>query len=149
MRKLVVTALAVAFVAATARPTPAAAPKAVRLDCSTHVLALVFLPSKRLVDIGDAAHRRLLVADRRHYVFRSTCHSVLGQPVLLRGTHAATTKATRLGCVFSGRVQLIVERSAAGVQVLAALPGSARALFRADLEQRPTLAYDRRWCRSL
>ena len=28
------------------------------------MLALVFLPGKRLVDIGDAAHRRLLVADR-------------------------------------------------------------------------------------
>ena len=120
-----------------------------RLDCGTRVLALVFLPGKRLVDIGDAAHRRLLVADRRHYVFRSTCRRSLGKPVLVRGAHAATTKATRLGCVFSGRVQLVVERSTAGVQVLAAVPGSARALFRADLEERPTLAYDRRWCRSL
>ena len=113
------------------------------------MLALVFLPGKRLVDIGDAAHRRLLVADRRHYVFRSACRSALGKPVLLRGSHAATTKATRLGCVFSGRIQLVVERSAAGVQVLAAAPGSTRALFRAALEQHPTLAYDKRWCRSL
>jgi hypothetical protein len=63
VRKLLVVALAVAFAAATARTTTAAAPRAVRLDCGTRVLALVFLPGKRLVDIGDAIHRRLLVAD--------------------------------------------------------------------------------------
>ena len=63
VRKLLVAALAVAFAAATAGTTTAAAPQAVRLDCGTRVLALVFLPGKRLVDIGDAVHRRLLVAD--------------------------------------------------------------------------------------
>jgi hypothetical protein len=139
---------AAASSAATASAGPTGAAAAVRLDCGTRVLALVFLPGKRLVDIGDASHRRLLVADRRHYVFRSTCRSTLGKPVLLRAVHASTTRTTRLGCVFPARVQLVVERGAAGLRVLAAERGSRAALVRVDLT-RPRLDYDRGVCRVL
>ena len=149
MRKLLVAALAVAFAAATAGTTTAAAPQAVRLDCGTRVLALVFLPGKRLVDIGDAVHRRLLVADPGDVVWRKTCKRTLGRSPVWEGAHAATTRTTRLGCVFPARIQLAVVRARTGIQVLAARPGSARALLRADLAQQPRLEYDRRYCRAL
>jgi hypothetical protein len=149
VRKLLVVALAVAFAAATARTTTAAAPRAVRLDCGTRVLALVFLPGKRLVDIGDAIHRRLLVADPGDVVWLRTCRHSTGGAVTWNGApHASTITETRLGCVFPRRVQLVVER-VHGIQVLAALPGSRRALLRAVLVQRPRLEYDKRYCRAL
>jgi hypothetical protein len=151
MRTLLVAALAVAVAvaAATARTTTAAAPPAVRLDCGTRVLALVFLPGKRLVDVGDASHRRLLVADAGDVVWLKTCRRSSGRLVTWGSArHASTITQTRLGCVFPSRVQLVVER-AHGIQVLAALPGSRRALLRAVLAQGPRLEYDRRYCRAL
>ena len=149
MRKLLVAALAVAFAAATAGTTTAAAPQAVRLDCGTRVLALVFLPGKRLVDIGDAVHRRLLVADPGDVVWLKTCRHSTGRAVTWNGAaHATTITQTRLGCVFPRRVQLVVER-VHGIQVLAALPGSRRALLRAVLAKGPRLEYDKRYCRAL
>jgi hypothetical protein len=149
VRKLLVAALAVAFAAATARTTTAAAPQAVRLDCATRVLAFVFLPGKRLVDVGDASHRRLLVADRRHYVWRSGCRRALGRAPLLRGAHVTTGKTARLGCVFPRSVVLVVEKRSSGVEVLAAPSGSARAALQANLGRKPLLEYDKRWCRAL
>ena len=150
MRRTLAAALAVAaLAAATGSGTHAAGARAVRIDCGTRVLAVVFLPGKRLVDIGDAAHLRLLVADPADVVWRKTCKRTLGRTPVWQGAHAATTRTTRLGCVFPGRVQLAVVRARTGIKVLAAGPGSGRALLRADLAQHPRLEYDRRYCRAL
>jgi hypothetical protein len=150
-RALVLTAAVVAALAAAsiAGGAATASTQAVRLDCGTRVLAVVFLPGKRLVDIGAASHLRLLVADPGDVVWRKTCKRSLGRTPVWEGAHAATTRTTRLGCVFPSRIQFAVVRARTGIKVLAARPGSDRALLRADLAQHPRLEYDRRYCRAL
>ena len=149
MRGFCLGVLAAAALAAAGAGGGTAASRAVRIDCGTRVLAVVFLPGKRLVDIGDASHLRLLVADPGDVVWRKACRRTLGRAPAWQGAHTATTRTTRLGCVFPGRVQLAVVRARTGIKVLAARPGSARALLRADLAIHPRLEYDRRYCRAL
>jgi hypothetical protein len=82
-------------------------------------------------------------------VWLKTCRHSTGRAVTWNGApHASTITQTRLGCVFPRRVQLVVER-VHGIQVLAALPGSRRALLRAVLAKAPRLEYDKRYCRAL